>query len=117
MATKTPIIQRKIIIEPTYLSHLQPPMGMNTRRMTTKLKSNPNKQKIIDALAGISILSIPTRRPDIPTPRSIFNKGPPMHAARAINGYPIRVITIQETKSPTELPKAKTVMPSAEGLI
>lgn len=71
----------------------------------------------MDALAGISIKSTPTNNPLIPKPKSILSKGPPIHAARAINGYPIFVITIHDTKSPTELPSAKIVIPSADGRI
>lgn len=49
--------------------------------------------------------------PPRPMPRRIFNSGPPKQADSAMTGYPSLAIVTSATRSPTELPTAKTVSP------
>ena len=48
---------------------------------------------------------------------SMLNSGPEKQAATAIVGCPACAMTTSATRSPTELPHARTVMPRMDGLM
>lgn len=51
----------------------------------------------------------------VPSPTSILNIGPAKQPAMAIVGWPDFAKATSATRSPTEFPQAKTVMPSIAG--
>ncbi|KAM3255822.1 hypothetical protein ACQJBY_048791 [Aegilops geniculata] len=87
-------------------------VAIKLRRRNTNATTIPTWNSSTKALGYTPAVCI-TRA--VPNPTSMLNIGPAKQPAMAIVGWPFLANATSATRSPTEFPHAKTVMPSIAG--